>query len=55
MCCFFVEFLFRQKIGSKSNASETFADNCVPGVSCGRGRRERRRAREEKEEVIENA
>ena len=49
---FFDEFLVRQKVGQKLQSSLTLADKLKKGSSFGRGRRERRCAREEKEEGL---
>ena len=46
---FFDEFLVRQKVTYKSKISATLADKVKNTTSFGRGRRERRRAGEEKE------
>ena len=46
---FFDEFLVRQKVGPKSQFSMMFVPKARLDDFLGRGRRERRRAREEKE------
>ena len=51
-CVFLIRFLGHRTVGNESQISLTFAANLIPMGSFGRGRRERRGAQEEKDEVL---